>query len=235
MLHPRPKAALKELMAEVCPVDVDQEPLNIPGSGAGAEPAGDAAEAEIDDVPTSGGPRKGRDTKYLRAERERAAIRGRMHAATLARLVCQEGKSLADSAVEMGLSYEYVRHQLWSAVRASKGDFRDQEEREAVIAYLRESLLDNIRKSRPMVAESAAHGAVVCKSVQQLCDMYGLDLRGDGGTDGKMGLEEVAREVAALSPMLAGRLAGLARAAGPVVDAVVLPAAGGAPVVPAGG
>jgi hypothetical protein len=211
MAHIRPIHALKTLVAEVCPVSLDLDDPNIYGSGDLDDAPGDPGEGEIDIVPTP----KGKDNKYLRAEREKRDIRRKIRIQDCARLVCLEGLSLAETAVRLGVSYDYVRHDLWPAAKAAKGDLRDQDERDAVAAYLRSKLIDCLDKASARIEENAAYGAVTLKAIQQIAEMTGIDWKVDGAGSGKMSLDEVAREVAALSPMLAGRLGGLARAAAP--------------------
>lgn len=208
-----------------CPVDTPIPPALLPRDCDASvavsacpdtlEDSGPAADAEVvvDVVPTgegrwpgfSGRPVPGKLTRNLKRGVEVSRVRGYETKRQLVQLHCFEGKSIPECARIMGRSYKAL-HALWRVVVAeASGERGGADYRKQVKALCDRSLRELLQVSIPLVAESAAHGAVVLKSVEALRSLHGVDGVEENEATG-MTLEEIGASVRVVSPLLADKL-----------------------------
>ena len=184
-----------------------------PDAVENSEP-GDPGVVPVDVVPTtegrwpgfSGRPEKGKITRNLKRGIEVSRVRGFETKRQLVQLHCFEGKSLPECARLMGRHYRAI-HATWRAIVAeASGERGGPDYRKQVKALCDRSLRELLQVSMPLVGESAAHGAVVLKTVEALRSLHGVDGAEDGDASGLPTLEEIGAQVRAVSPLLAGKL-----------------------------
>lgn len=145
-------------------------------------------------------------SRNLKRGAEVARVRGWETKRELVRLHCFEGKSIPECARLMGRSYRAL-HAVWRTVVAeASGERGGVDYRKQVKAVCDRSLRELLKVSLPLVAESAAHGAVALKAIEGLRSLHGIDgLESDGESKG-LSLEEIGASVRVVSPLLADKL-----------------------------
>ena len=124
------------------------------------------------------------------------------------RLHVVEGKSLRECARLMGRNYKAL-HAVWRVVVAEAcGEGEDAAEmRRSVRAFLDRGYRHLWEISVPLVAESAAHGAVCLKALEGLGKMHGVIGPEPGGdAAGVATLAEIGASVRLVSPLLADKI-----------------------------
>lgn len=105
----------------------------------------------------------------------------------------------------MGRSYRAL-HAVWRGIVAeASGERGGLDYRKQVKALCDRSLRELLQVSIPLVADSAAHGAVVLKSIEALRSLHGVDGVEESEAAG-MTLEEIGASVRVVSPLLADKL-----------------------------
>lgn len=180
---------------------------------SGAAGAGDPAVA-VDVVPTEGGrwpgfpgkPVAGKITRNLKRGQDSQRVKGYETRRELVRLHVFEGKSIPECARLMGRSYKGL-HAVWRLIVAEASGDRSGgvDYRKQVKAYSDRVLRELVEVSLPLVKDSAAHGAVVLKSIESLRSLHGVDGAEEEQAAG-MTLEEIGASVRVVSPLLADKL-----------------------------
>lgn len=175
-----------------------------PGVPGGGEPAAFVPTEVVPGIPPA------RSLAHLSRNLKRGAeinrVRGYETKRQLVQLHCFEGKSIPECARLMGRSYRAL-HAVWRGVVAEASGERGGgiDYRLQVKALCDRSLRELLQVSIPLVAESAAHGAVVLKTVEALRSLHGVDGIEDKEAVG-MTLEEIGASVRVVSPLLADKL-----------------------------
>lgn len=195
----------------------------VTGAGVSACPSGaensdsagsDGPAVPVDVVPTEGGrwpgfpgrPVPGHLSRNLKRGAEVSRVKGYETRRELVRLHVFEGKSIPECARLMGRSYKGL-HAVWRLIVAEASGDRGGgiDYRKQVKAYSDRVLRELVEVALPLVKDSAAHGAVVLKSIEQLRSLHGVDGAEEEAGPG-MTLEEIGASVRVVSPLLADKL-----------------------------
>ena len=150
----------------------------------------------------------GRQPRALVAGADRARVIGHETKRELIRLRVVEGKSLRECARLMGRNYKAL-HAVWRVcVAEACGEGEESAEmRRSVRHFLDRGFRHLWETSVPLVAESAAHGAVALKALEGLGKMHGI-VGPEPGADaaGAATLAEIGASVRLVSPLLADKI-----------------------------
>lgn len=148
-------------------------------------PCGDVASVEV--LPPDAPPvkRRGQSTGHMRRNMA-VKVRSFERSQEIKRMIIEEGKTVSQTARDMGMSRKRVS-QLWNAmVRRSEAGLNGtaeevEEERKQVRAFTGGVIRAVIQKSMALIDESPAYAAAVLKGVEMLNKHHGIEIGADAG------------------------------------------------------
>lgn len=145
----------------------------------------------------------GWDPPMFKFARARKTVQGRI---TMAKFMdCMTRKmSLKDAALEIGVSYTYVKAYLWPKLKEmAMADYTDPAEKERIAHLVVTSMQNLLTKALDKVSEHAAYGAVAIGAAKELRECLGLEFSGAAaGDDQTLDLESLGAQIRDAMPAL---------------------------------